>query len=324
MAGSANLSYSLDKGLDEYEEIKRAEDCGNLGNNPRISAAPSSSTSNLAYVGSEPSLVIHSHTTSSNGEHHSDMEVKSSLDAPFLNKWEGKEGGATTSSEDEDKSSTTATRTNNKSEFTLVTERITKLIDSSKSFDIEANATVSSEKFYPEELALKDKLITGVVSDLMKKCDPILSEKVQCDTASVKKILCNDATCQHDPTNSNSGNVVKLKNDEINCVRDKGGLEVDVGTDALADILNHKHTHISDSGDGGKSQHEICGVQTGSLSLNKRKCDSQESEQNRMECVGTEESVLVDNLFASVTSRTEALASHTTSFNLMSSRHGST
>lgn len=317
LAGSAILSYSLDKGLDEYEEIKRSEDMGSLGSSSRMNVVPSS-TSDLAYIGSEPNLVIHSHSRSINGNENTHTV------ASEVKVMEGR-GTFPSSSDDDAMNSVTTNGRTSKSEFTLVTESLAKLVDSSKTLDIESRTSVMTNKPEPNTVltnktVLKEDLSTRVgACDLVSKSSTEFSNQEPCEIKPSKRIFSEESQADKflkphsyisDECSQDILSSITAQSDDI---------EVDVGTDALADISYHRQSSLFEFENGSTS------ASIDSRSREEIKCDQhKESEQNRLECVGVEESVLVDNLFANVTSRTEALASHATSFNLMSSRHGST
>lgn len=322
MAGSAILSYSLDKGLDEYEEIKRSEDCGSLSSNTRMSNTPSS-TSDLAYIGSEPNLVIHSHSDSLNGKKDEPIIV---LEKQVHNKAKGERGMIPSSSDEEAVNTGTSNGRTSKSEFTLVTESLARLVDSSNIVDIDSRASVVTEKedFNPilsDKIEPKEDLVTKAGAfDSVVKSGSEHNKKEPYQIKSSKKQLFTEKSHEGNISMPYSCISDECNQDVLSSSTSRGDdIEVDVGTDALADISYNRQNSLFELDNGSKR------VSSGSLSRNEMKCDQRkESEQNRLECVGVEESVLVDNLFANVTSRTEALASHATSFNLMSSRHGST
>lgn len=320
LAGSASLSYSLDKGLDEYEEIKRSEDSVSIGSNPR-NGNSTSSTSHLAFVGSEPNLVMHSHLNSVNGDSHSIVEAQPTNETSPSKQW----GVVPGSSEDEEISRPIPpTAMNNKSEFTLVTERLAELVER---VDVDATAssvceTPSSILLLPEEVKMSDeRSIHPVSCDLVKATGLDVNLKGQCDLEPRMKVFVSDTIAKDPLPRPTSSRSCQPRHDIVRSVGIRTDFEVDFATDALADMSKSSNLHELEN--GGKPQ--FMGRQENVCSSSQTICDtSQESEQNRTECVGVEESVLVDNLFANVTSRTEALASHATSFNLMSSRHGST
>ena len=273
---------------------------------------------------SEPSLVINSHLNSLNGEQRPTATiVKSSKEPKLSNKWERRAADISSSEEEEEEVpiSAAAAQEKKESEFALLTKGIAKLLDSSKSLDIEECSSVSTVSLDPiillnEKTALNDDLHIKTFQNQGSECDANLSDKEKCDTTSSKKIPCDKVTHLDDNSKASNGNYREVRSNDVNPVQEKGD-EVDVGMDALADMTSNKPYQVAEDNKSSEVSSTASSI--------KNRCDkTQESEQNRMECVGMEESVLVDNLFASVASRTEALASHTTSFNLMSSRHGST
>lgn len=327
LAGSANLSYSLDKGLDEYEEIKSVyEDAVSIGGNPLNGTAPSSSTSNLTFIGSEPNLVIASHMNSVNGGKQSVTVIEANNQTPQVKDWKSVKGAVPTSSDENDIPSSLP-KIGKKSEFTLVTERLAELVDSSKSFDDGPAKGAGPENLIQEKSTVGHVIKEGLgpqmaACNLAKKSNADLFKKMPCDVDSSKKVQIDEVSSSDILSEPTSRKPSERKPDTLSSVRVMGDIEVDVGTDALASISSTNQSPLYERENGSNSQN-MGELQTNSV--RKKLCeDRKESEENRMECVGVEESVLVDNLFASVTSRTEALASHATSFNLMSSRHGST
>ncbi|KAK3921066.1 UV radiation resistance-associated protein [Frankliniella fusca] len=324
LASSANLSYSLDKGLDEYEEIKSVyEDAVSIGGNPLNGNAPSSSSSNLAYVGSEPNLVIASSNKSVNGGKDSVTVIEANIETPLVKDWKKVREAVPTSSDDETPHA--LVNITNKSEFTLVTERLAELVDSSKSFGDSAAKGVNLKQ--AESISKNPMHNNGLGSqmaacNLAKSTNAALLEKLQCDGDSIKELHTDEVSSSNIVTEPSSSKLNENKPDLLSCSKVSGDIEVDVGTDALTSISSTNQNNVY--GKGNVSNSRIRKDPQNNTSGKNLHETNQDSEESRVECVGVEESVLVDNLFANVASRTEALASHTTSFNLMSSRHGST
>lgn len=327
MAASSNLSCSLDKGLDEYEEIKssmkRTEDTVSIRKNLRMNTALPSS-SNHTFVGSEPNLVNLSQVNSVNGDKHLDMDLHpSSHDLLNTQPWERERLPIPASSDEEEVcSSSLILDENNKSEFTLVTESLAKLVDSSKSFDVDQCDSDGHDKSVSIAFPTDE-----VLSHKSSSLDPVSNDSCLIQKDGFEHITKRNELGNEALTGSISKPVCIKPNDPdhdiLSHIEVKDDDEVDIGTDALAAIAYNRQSSQYEMENGCSSDPQ--NKSGNSLSGNERNCDTnQESDQNPTECVGVEESVLVDNLFASVTSRTEALASHTTSFNLMSSRHGST
>lgn len=303
----------MDKGLDEYEEIKRSEDCGSLGSGTRLSIAPSS-TSDLAYIGSEPNLVIHSHSNSINGKQGTHKIVSDNQAGSQTN---SRRATVHSSSEDDAANCTTNGRSS-KSEFTLVTESLAKLVDSSKILEIDSRTSAVTDKSDLNTILVRNSVPKEDLGAVGGTCDSESKSGTEftddpCKEQPMRKIMSSEKTHEGNVSKPLARTTVELKQNTVSPITARGE-DIDVGTDALADMSYNRQSNLFEFDNGS--------VRVGG---NEMKCDQhKESERNRLECVGVEESVLVDNLFANVTSRTEALASHATSFNLMSSRHGST
>ncbi|XP_067007488.2 UV radiation resistance-associated gene protein isoform X2 [Anabrus simplex] len=260
---TTSLSYSLDKGLDEYEEIKRAEDT----NRPTesTSAQQRVGAGNLGHVGSEPILTPNLHNKV-------EQETVSSGDEAqkrFLQNWQA--GGSAPVWSDDDleaQQQSRATHLEGKQSSCL---------------NLDINKDV------PQDFQKQDCSTKSAMAKLEQVHDHgfLKIDRNICDIESSNSLA-----------NSNIANSCRFPHK----LSPESPPEPHRDSDLISEFAVNDVIHIPLS----------------------PVCDSVKSKVELEEIADLiDSSLLVDSIFANVTSRTEALASRSGSFNLVRSRHGS-
>lgn len=245
VGNATNLSYSLDKGLDEFGEKKKAEESKMMKSGL---AALTVTASTMSHVGSEPILSASSWRKVKEGEEH-----MSDGDHNF------------------DRDSRTTIKSN-KSEFELVTERIAQLVvDSKRTIDDE-----SLTKRDARERSCSDSRESVPLREATERC---------------KQRSC-----------SASG-------DSWTAPREETREESLSPLDAVPRGESPERCRERSCSDS-----EAIGVGNGTWGTSPSRPGLSNEQVKCNEPV-------TDSVFANVTSRTEALASHSTSFNLVGGRH---
>ncbi|GLG95922.1 UV radiation resistance associated protein, partial [Gryllus bimaculatus] len=306
---STSLSYSLDKGLDEYEELKKAE----LPSKPPLSSKPQAAGGRaLASVGSEPILTQEMRERVHRKD---DLETVSSGDEAkkhFLQSWQAG-GPAPVCSDDE---GLPHSQLPHNCLYPQSPELLAEKLEGHCVTENGANSDLCSDQ--TQEPQLTD--VHGIVQEQVPfedECPFYIPE----DHVTHQKIY------NHSNKELPVDNHITEKKDEP--TKERGNAESTLTNHSDCDSKRRKSECIVESENGSENPH----LTSKSLqNVNNRMLDTTIPNRKDLfdEAVSLEEmsslidsSVLVDSVFASVASRTEALANRSGTFNLVRSRHSS-
>ncbi|XP_049775657.1 UV radiation resistance-associated gene protein [Schistocerca cancellata] len=292
----STLSYSLDKGLDEYHEMKKSEDGRKTVSDFREERV----CGNLGHVGSEPIL---SNKNKYQNAVVQEPEATSSADEgqkKFLQNWQAR-GPAPICSDDD-------------ADVLQAIQLPSELITGSLAGEVmrERHSTQHNED-------LKEETVNGdVVSSIL--VSPVL------------KSICVDSLCNSLTANEGSNHVEvdMTEKYDVSCPNTVLTLEQNrtPGVPGPGMCENSMYSHSASlSDDVSILSTTVCPLaDIKAVSVINERLDSERSENGislSEACPVVGETALVDNMFENVTVRTEALASRSGSFNLVRSRHSS-
>lgn len=300
-ATSSTLSYSLDKGLDEYHEMKKSEDGRKTASDFREERV----CGNLGHVGSEPIL---SNKNKYQNAVVQEPEATNSADEgqkKFLQNWQAHGPAPICSDDDAD---------------VLQTIQLTSELSTENLADdiTREPCTTQHNEDLKEETVNGDIIITSLVSPVLK-------------SICVDSSTCNNIAVSED---NNHVEVDVIEKYDVSCSNTVLTSEQNKTSVASAPGMceNSTYSHSAPfSDDVSTLSTTVCPPTdikafTTNVSVINERLDSERSENGNAlsdACPGAGESTIVDNMFENVTVRTEALASRSGSFNLVRSRHSS-